>query len=108
MFLRRNSTHCIRPWPAFACLLSLSLGLLGCGHPASKEECQEIFDRNAAIQLASIKVVEPAQVRERTDEARAAQGEELLKQCVGRRITDRAMRCVRTAQTAEQLEACVW
>jgi hypothetical protein len=107
MLLRLAPSLGTRRLAVLACLASLSLGLAACGHPASKEECQEIFDRSAAIELGTQKVTDPALVRERTDEARASQGEDLLKQCVGRRITDRAMRCVRKATTARELEACL-
>ncbi len=86
---------------------ALALLLAACGHPASREECQEIFERTAAIELRTQKVTEPEVVRQRTEEARATTGDELLKQCLGRRITDRAMRCVRRANTSEELEACL-
>jgi len=86
---------------------ALALLLGGCGHPATTEECQEIFERSAVIELRKQKITEPELVRQRTEEARATTGDELLKQCLGRRITDRAMRCVRRANTTEELEACL-
>ena len=92
---------------AVAAAVGLALLLTACGHPATRDECQEIFERSAAIELRTQKVTEPELVRQRTDEARAAQGEDLLRQCLGRRVTDRAMRCVRRANSAEELEACL-
>ena len=80
---------------------------VGCGHPASKEECLEIFDRSAAIELELQNVQDPAIVQERIERARADRGEELLRQCVGRRITDRAMRCVREAKSSKELDQCL-
>jgi hypothetical protein len=97
------------PWHRTVPLGALVLGLFatGCGHPATTEECQEIFERSAAIELRKQKVTEPELVRQRTEEARATTGDDLLKQCLGRRITDRAMKCVRRANSAEELEACL-
>jgi hypothetical protein len=100
------SARPIRAWLSMAatgaCLLAA-----GCGHPATREECVEIFERSAEIELRSQNITEPEEVRRRTAEARAVKGEELLQRCIGRRITDRAMRCVRQAQTAEELDACL-
>lgn len=81
--------------------------LAGCGHPATRAECEEIFERIAEIELRSLNVTDGQELRRRTDDARDARGEQLLEQCIGRRITDRAMACVRKAQTAEELDACL-
>ena len=40
-------------------------------------------------------------------EAKAVRGRELLDECVGKRITQDAMACVRQAETAEALDACL-
>jgi hypothetical protein len=90
-----------------ALLVLLGLGTVGCGHSATRAECEEIFDRSAAIELRTQNVTAPGDVQERTAEARAAKGEELLRKCVGKRITDRAMRCVRAAESTRELEACL-
>ena len=50
----------------------LTAMLAGCGHPATREECEEIFRRSAEIELRSLKVTEPDEVRRRTEEAREA------------------------------------
>jgi hypothetical protein len=81
--------------------------LSGCGHPATRDECEEIFERSAEIELRSLNVTDVGEMRRRIDEARDARGPELLDQCIGRRITDRAMGCVRKAQTAEEIDACL-
>jgi hypothetical protein len=90
----------------FGLLLAAAL-LVGCGHPATEQECEEIFARSAAIELKDQNVVDPAEIKRRTDAAREARGKELLAKCVGKRITDDAMACVRKAETAEALEACL-
>ena len=86
---------------------ALCLASLGCGHPATRAECEEIFDRSAEIELRAQNVTSPADLQERVAKARADKGDELMKQCVGKRITERAMKCVRGAQSTRELEACL-
>ena len=82
--------------------------LLGCGHPASEKECQEIADRVTQLELQSSPVGrDPDTAKEQLERTRNWVKETQLKSCVGRRITDRAMQCVRTAKTAQEItDAC--
>jgi len=85
----------------------LVMGLFGCGRPATKAECDEIFDKSAEIELRSQNVTDPAEITKRTAAVRAARGEELVGKCVGRRITQRALECVRKASTTDQVDRCL-
>jgi hypothetical protein len=85
----------------------LAAGLFGCGRPATRAECDEIFDKSAELELRSQNVTDPAEITKRTAAVRAARGEELVGKCVGRRITQRALECVRKASTAEQVDRCL-
>lgn len=89
-------------------ILVLALGalLLGCGHPATREECDELFNKNAEIELKAQRITDPKTVAERTAAARAAEGEAFASRCLGRRLTQRALVCVRRATTAEQVDRC--
>lgn len=87
--------------------LALGFVVVGCGRPATRAECDEIFDKSAAIELAAQNVTDPAEVQKRTAAVRAARGDELTSKCVGRRITQSAMECVRKASTAEQVDRCL-
>ncbi len=88
--------------------LSATLGALsGCGHPATDVECAEIFRSSAEIELRSQGITDPAVIAQRVADARAAKGDELLADCVGKRITDSAMACVKQAKTAEELDECL-
>lgn len=88
--------------------LLLAAGVLaGCGHPASRAECDELFAKNAEIELRAQRITDPKLVAERTAAARAAEGDAFAARCVGRRITRRAMACVRRAATAEQVDRCL-
>ncbi|MBI4704802.1 MAG: hypothetical protein HY744_27175 [Deltaproteobacteria bacterium] len=83
------------------------LGAAACGHPASRAECEEIFERSARIELTAQGVADPELVRQRIAEAHRAKGEPLVLQCVGRRVTHGAMSCLRRAQTAAALDECL-
>ena len=90
-----------------ACSLVLLALLGGCGHPASREECEEIFDRSAELELRAQNVTDPKVIAQRTAEARTARGEELMSRCLGRRITTSALECVRKANTSDQVDRCL-
>lgn len=81
--------------------------LVGCGHPATRQECDELFAKNAEIELRAQRITDPKTVAERTAAARAAEGDAFANRCVGRRITKRALECVRQATTAEQVDRCL-
>ena len=87
--------------------VALLFGCMGCGHPATQQECEAIFDKSARLELQKANVTDPAEIERRLEDARAAKGAELTKGCVGRRITDRAMKCVQNATSAQQLDACL-
>lgn len=77
---------------------------LGCGHPATEAECQEIADRVAELELASSPLGrDPESAKEQLERTRRWVKEGALKECVGRRITDAAMQCVRAAKKAEEI-----
>lgn len=83
------------------------MALAGCGRPATRADCESILDKSAEIELKAQNVNDPAEVKRRMQAARDAQGETLLAKCVGRRITDKALACVREASTAEQVDRCL-
>jgi len=85
----------------------LALAAAGCGHAASREECEAIFQRSVEIELRAQNVTDPKIVAERAAAVRAARGDELIEKCVGRRITDRAVACVRQANTPAEVDGCL-
>jgi hypothetical protein len=77
---------------------------LGCGHPASVKECEEIADRVTELELkSSIVGRDPDTAKEQLERTRSWVKESQLKSCVGRRITDTAMQCVRAAKQAQEI-----
>lgn len=98
--------------PIRGCAGSLLLAIyatisMGCGHSATRAECEEIMQRSAEVELMAMNITDPELVKERIEAARAAKGEELLQKCIGKRITDAVMSCVRRAQTVEEFESCL-
>lgn len=84
------------------------LGFIACGHPATLDECRYIFDRSTELELSAQKVADPTLVQKRVEELRHAGGDDLIRQCVGKNITDSALKCVRGAQTLDELEKCLY
>jgi hypothetical protein len=85
----------------------MAFGCVACGHPATQQECEAIFDKSARLELEKANVTDSKEIEHRLADARAAKGAELTKGCVGRRITDRAMKCVASAGSTQQLDACL-
>jgi len=84
--------------------LVLTGSLIGCGHPATEKECQEIADRVTQLELANSPVgKDPETAKEHIERTRTWVKEGQLKACIGRRITDAAMQCVRAAKKAEEI-----
>lgn len=86
-------------------LLALTCGFgFGCGHPASSQECQEIVERIATLELEKTAGSnDPKSVGAQVDETKKALAANTLKDCVGKRITERAMQCVRGAKNSQQI-----
>ena len=84
-------------------ILSFGFGL-GCGHPASDKECQEIVERIATLELEKNGGGTDAKsVGAQVDETKKALATNTLKDCVGKRITQRAMQCVHNAKTSQEI-----
>jgi len=91
------------------CLTSALAGLVvlpGCGRKATREDCEVVVDRNVELQLKALGVTDPATVTKRREEMRASMKED-IDRCVGKRVTDGNMACVKNAETAEKIDKCL-
>lgn len=79
--------------------------LPGCGHPASVAECEQIVERIARLELEQ-RGLDPKAVADEVESTKEAMRERTMKECVGRRITEKALRCVQDAKRSEQIEQC--
>jgi small lipoprotein (TIGR04454 family) len=87
--------------------LLLAFATSGCGHRATVEECEEIVERIAKLELEKRAPNDPTGVAEQIDEMKKQLRETTMKDCVGKRITEGAMRCVREAKTSKEIvEQC--
>ncbi len=82
-----------------------SLLTTGCGHPASVSECEQIVERIAQLELEK-RGIDPKAIASEVQTTKQEMHDRTMKECVGRRITDNALRCVRDAKKSEQIEEC--
>lgn len=90
----------------FLFLLLLVPSLAGCGRKATRQDCELVVDRNVELQLKQMGVADPSTVAKRTEEMRASMRDDIDK-CVGKRVTEGMMACVKTAQSAEAIDKCL-
>ena len=84
--------------------LALTLCVCACGRPATVQECEEIANRVATLEFeAATKSASPPRP-EQIQVIRARVQDAMMKGCVGKRITERAMQCVRRAKSADAVQ----
>ncbi|MEI9948138.1 MAG: hypothetical protein WDO74_03970 [Pseudomonadota bacterium] len=94
----------MRSLGSLLCLALSPLLTCSCGHPATDKECQEIVERIATLELEKqTGSSDPKAVGAQVDETKKALAPNTLKDCVGKRITERAMQCVRSAKSSQQI-----
>ncbi|WP_394823736.1 hypothetical protein [Pendulispora albinea] len=95
--------------PAWVVVLSLiSLAFLAsCTREATEADCQLIIDRNVELQMKAMNNPDPAAIQKKQEEVRREMKDELRGECLGRRVTQKMMDCVRTAKTTDEINQCV-
>lgn len=88
-------------------IAAITFGLAACGHPASRAECEEIVRHTAELELRGQNVTDPHEIEKRMEEPGSLSNmRDLTDKCVGTRVTNSAMECVRKAATSKALEGC--
>jgi hypothetical protein len=87
-------------------LLLAALALTSCGRRATQADCDVILDRMVVVKLKQRNVTDPESISKLQGELRKS-AETDLQGCVGRRITDSAMACIRKAETQEAIVKCL-
>jgi len=87
-------------WALVAVVL---LPVSGCGYPASVAECEEIVTRIARLELEKQYPENSKAVERETESTKKALEKTTMKDCVGKRITDSAMKCVKNAKTSKEI-----
>jgi hypothetical protein len=95
-------TRVLRGW---ALLALSSLLLFGCGRKATQADCDLISDRYVEVQMHAMNINDPASIDKRKAEMREEMKDE-LKGCIGKRVTDGMLACVRRAKTNEEIDKC--
>jgi len=81
--------------------------VLGCGHEATEAECQLIVDRNVELQMKAMNNPDPAAIQKKQEEVRQEMKDDLRSGCLGRKVTDAMMKCVRNAKTTDEISQCL-
>jgi len=87
-------------------LAAFMLGGLGCGRHATQADCEVILDRMVVVKLRQKNIVDTDSVSKmQADLRRDAEAD--FPGCVGRRITDSAMDCIKKAESQEAIVKCL-
>ena len=86
----------------FLVLPALVFGVVGCGRPATEAECQEILRIAAQLELKG-KLGSEKLIESEIKEIEKSMREPMMEKCVGKRITDGALACIRAAKDADEL-----
>jgi len=87
-------------------LVVASVALSGCGRHATKADCELIVDRMVEVKLKAKNVTDPATIATMKADLRKDADAD-LQGCVGRRITDSAMACIKTADSQDAIIKCL-
>lgn len=104
-----RSSRMRRPISASAALGGLSILaviLVGCGRKATRADCELVVDKNVEVKLKADGMIDAPLVAKRKEELRASLKDDIDK-CVGKRVTDGMLTCVKGAETAEQIDKCL-
>jgi hypothetical protein len=99
------------PWskgglPRRAALFAIAVLASACGRKATEGDCQLIIDRNVEVQMRAMNITDSVLIAKKQQEIREQlKGE--MKECVGRRVTDGMMNCVRIAADTKEIASCM-
>jgi hypothetical protein len=85
---------------------ALALFAFGCGRKATREDCELVVDKNVEVKLKADGMTDPALIQKRKDELRTSLKEDIDK-CVGKRVTEGMLACVKRAESPEQIDKCL-
>lgn len=89
-------------------VLVLALGLLAGCHRATEQDCEKILDKIVELELKDQGIVDDRTVGSRKADARAKKHDDLMKNCVGKRLPQSALACIDQAKTADEItEQCL-
>jgi hypothetical protein len=84
---------------------SSTLWLVGCGRAATEDDCKLIYEKNVEVEMRTLEKADEATIASKKKELQQAFDAD-IKQCVGKRITDAVMTCIKDAKTSEDMAKC--
>ena len=87
-------------------LALVSLATLSCGRRATQADCEVILDRMVVVKLRQKNITDAESVSKMQAELRK-DAESDFPSCVGRRISDSALTCIKKAETQEAIVKCL-
>ena len=92
----------------FAALLG-GLILSACTREATEADCELIVSRNVELQMKAMNTTDPAAIAKVQQEIRQDQQmkDDLRSKCLGRKVTDGMINCVRNAKTSDEISQCL-
>jgi len=96
------------PRKILAAISVAAASLAACGRTATEADCRLIVDRNVELQMKAMNLTDPDAIAKKQSEFRSdPEMKAELDACVGRRVTDGMMKCVRSANTADEISQCM-
>jgi hypothetical protein len=94
-----------KPWlfGPLAVTFPLALLSLGCGKEATPEDCERIVVRMAELELRANRVTDPVLVAQQVAATKDSFKKRALEECVGRQISAKAMDCIASAKTSDEI-----
>jgi hypothetical protein len=86
----------------FGLAASLTGLVLGCGRPATEKECRDIL-RTAALLELKERLGNEQLIEEELKGIESSMEGAMMEKCVGKRITEDKLTCIRGAKTSDQL-----
>ncbi len=83
--------------------MALCVALGACGRPATEEECRQILRQAARLELEERLSQSENLVKTEIQEIEKSLRPQMMEKCVGKRITESALECVRNAESSEIL-----
>jgi hypothetical protein len=80
--------------------------LLGCGRKATRADCELFVDHNVEVQLRRQGTLDPALIEQEKAKTRN-DFKAKIDECIGKRVTDGMVACVKAAETTDQIDKCL-
>ncbi len=87
-------------------LTAVTLFGVGCGRPATETDCDEIVERTARLKIQETRPGREETVEHEVEQLKVKLRDKTMQGCVGKRITARAMACVREASSSVAIQEC--